>query len=233
MNKILAIIPARGGSKGVKNKNIKKINKKPLIYWTINEAKKSKKITKIIVSTDSNNIKKISLKYNISVPFLRPKNISRDNSTDYTLIKHALDFFKKKKIYFNYIVLLQPTSPLRTHKDIDNCINFAIKNKIKTLVTFCKVKSEHPNFLFYYEKKKLIRYLKSKTKVDTIRQKVQDLYFPEGSVFISDISTYLKYKTFYNIETKPFFLNKWKSIEIDDMDDFKLTEQILKFKNKL
>ena len=64
MNKILAIIPARGGSKGVKNKNIKKINKKPLIYWTINEAKKSKKITKIIISTDSNNIKKISLKYN-------------------------------------------------------------------------------------------------------------------------------------------------------------------------
>lgn len=233
MKKILAIIPARGGSKGIKNKNIKKINKKPLIFWTINEAKKSKKISKIIVSTDSSKIKKVSLKYNISVPFLRPKNIAKDNSTDYTLIKHALDFFKKKKFFFDYVILLQPTSPLRTHKDIDNCINFGIRNKIKTLVSFCKVKSEHPNFLFYYKKKRLIRYLKSKKKVETIRQKVQDLYFPEGSIFLSDVSTYLKYKSFYNVETKPFFLNKWKSIEIDDIEDFKLTEQILKLRNKL
>ncbi len=233
MKKILAIIPARAGSKGIKNKNIKNINRKPLIYWTINEAKKSKKISKIIVSTDSKQIKKTSLKYNISVPFLRPKNISKDDSTDYSLIKHSIDFFKKESLFFHYVILLQPTSPLRTHKDIDNFINFAIKNKIKTLVTFSKVKSEHPNFLFYYKKNRLIRYLKSNRKVDTIRQKVKDLYFPEGSIFFSKVSTYLKYKTFYNKETKPYFLPKWKSLEIDDIEDFNLVEQLLKIKNKL
>lgn len=233
MKKILAIIPARGGSKGIKNKNIKNINRKPLIYWTINEAKKSKKISEIIVSTDSKKIKKISMKYNISVPFLRPKNISKDNSTDYSLIKHAVDFLKKKGLFFHYVILLQPTSPLRTHKDIDNFINFAIKHKIKTLVTFSKVKSEHPNFLFYHKKNNLIRYLKSNTKVDTIRQKVEDLYFPEGSIFFSEVSTYLEYKTFYNKETKPYFLPKWKSLEIDDIEDFNLVEQLLKVKNKL
>ena len=100
MSEILIIIPARGGSKGIKNKNFKKMLNKPLIYWTIKQTKKINKKSRTIVSTDSKKIKKISLKYNISVPFMRPKNISKDNSTDYELIKHAIDFFKKKKYIF-------------------------------------------------------------------------------------------------------------------------------------
>ena len=103
MPEMLTIIPARGGSKGIKNKNIKKMLNKPLIYWTIKQAKKINKNSTIIVSTDSKKIRKISLKYNISVPFIRPKIISKDNSSDYDLINHAINFFKKKNIYFKYI----------------------------------------------------------------------------------------------------------------------------------
>ena len=231
--KILAIIPARGGSKGIKNKNIKKIFNKPLIYWTIKEAKKNRNISKIIVSTDSNKIKKISLKYNVSVPFLRPRNISNDNSSDYALISHAINFFKKKKIFFEYVLLLQPTSPLRSSEDINKFIKYAISNNVKTLVSFAKVKSEHPNFLFKFNKGSIYRYSNQKKSIDTIRQKIKDLYYPEGSIFFSKISTYLKYKTFYNKETKPYFLPKWKSFEIDDIEDFKFVEQLLKIKNKL
>ena len=83
---------------------------------------------------------KFLLEYNISVPFIRPKIISKDNSSDYDLINHAINFFKKKNIYFKYILLLQPTSPLRTYKDINQSIKYAMKNKIKTLVTFTKNK---------------------------------------------------------------------------------------------
>jgi N-acylneuraminate cytidylyltransferase/CMP-N,N'-diacetyllegionaminic acid synthase len=233
MSEILIIIPARGGSKGIKNKNFKKMLNKPLIYWTIKQTKKINKKSRTIVSTDSKKIKKISLKYNISVPFMRPKNISKDNSTDYELIKHAIDFFKKKNIYFKYILLLQPTSPLRTYRDINQCIKHALKNKIKTLVTFAKVKSEHPNFLFYLNKERLIRFSQKTKSIDTIRQKVEDLYYPEGSIFLSEIKTYLKYKSFYNKHTRPFFLEKWKSIEVDDIEDFKLAEELLRIKNKL
>lgn len=233
MPEMLTIIPARGGSKGIKNKNIKKMLNKPLIYWTIKQTKKINKKSIIIVSTDSKKIKKISLKYKISVPFIRPKIISKDNSTDYDLINHAINFFKKKNIYFKYILLLQPTSPLRTYKDINQSIKYATKNKIKTLVTFTKVKSEHPNYLFNINKKGLTRYLRKIKSVDTIRQKVEDLYYPEGSIYFSEIKTYLKYKSFYNKYTMPFFLEKWKSIEVDDISDFKLTEQLLRIQNRL
>ena len=131
MPEILTIIPARGGSKGIKNKNIKKMLNKPLIYWTIKQIKKINKKSTIIVSTDSKKIRKISLEYNISVPFIRPKIISKDNSSDYDLINHAINFFKKKNIYFKYILLLQPTSPLRTYKDINQSIKYAIKIKLR------------------------------------------------------------------------------------------------------
>ncbi len=230
---MLTIIPARGGSKGIKNKNIKKMLNKPLIYWTIKQIKKINKKSTIIVSTDSKKIRKISLEYNISVPFIRPKNISKDNSSDYELINHAINFFKKKNIYFKYILLLQPTSPLRTYNDINRSIKYAIKNKIKTLVTFTKIKSEHPNYLFKINKKGLTRYLRKKKSIDTIRQKVDNLYYPDGSIFFSEIKTYLKYKSFYNKYTMPFFLEKWKSIEVDDIEDFKLTEQLLRVQNRL
>lgn len=233
MKKILAIIPARAGSKGIKNKNIKLMLKKPLIYWTIKEAKKSKNILKLIVSTDSKKIKKLSLLYNVDVPFLRPKRISGDKATDYMLVEHAINFYNKKKIFFDYIILLQPTSPLRDVEDIDNCIKLLKNNKIKTIVSFSKLKSQHPNFLYEIKKKKISRYTHKNKSVDTTRQNVDDLYYPEGSIFLSKIDTYLKYKSFYHKETKPYFLPEWKSFEVDDIEDFKFIEQLLKIKKNL
>ena len=106
-------------------------------------------------------------------------------------------------------------------------------NNLKTLVSFAKVKSEHPNFLFKVKNGKILRYSKQKKSIDTIRQKVKDLYYPEGSIFFSKVRTYLKYKSFYNKETKLYLLPKWKSFEIDDIEDLKFVEQLLKIKKKL
>ena len=120
--KILAIIPARSGSKGIKNKNIKIFCKKPLLYWIGKAEKQSRLIDKIIVTTDSLKIKRICQKYNLEVPFLRPKKISKDNSKSVELIFHAINFFNKRNQFFDYVVLLEPTSPFTTAKDIDNAI---------------------------------------------------------------------------------------------------------------
>ena len=112
--KILAIIPARSSSKSVKNKNIKKINNIPLIGYSINTAKKSKLINKIVVTTDSKKIKELALKFNAEVPFLRPKSIAKDNSRDIEFIKHTLKELKRRENYSpNVIVLLRPTLPFR------------------------------------------------------------------------------------------------------------------------
>ena len=139
MKKILGIILARGGSKGIKNKNIIKFGNKPLIKWTFDAAKKTKKLSRLILSTDSKKIANLAKKNKIEVPFLRPKKLAGDNSKSIDAIEHAINFFKKQKIFFDYVVLFEPTSPLRTSIDIDKSIDQIVKSGADSLVSVCKV----------------------------------------------------------------------------------------------
>ena len=128
---VVAIIPARSGSKSVKDKNIKILGKIPLIAWSINLCKKSKLITKIVVSTDSKKYANIAKKFGASDVILRPKNISQDKSTDYELIDHVIKYLKFKN--YNYIALIRPTTPLRKVKIVDKALKFFIKSKYNSL----------------------------------------------------------------------------------------------------
>ena len=129
---LLIIIPARSGSKGLKNKNILKLNSKPLISYSISIAKKIKEKSKVIFcSTDSKKIKNIIERYKIDVPFLRPKKISKDLSTDITFVNHTLKEFSKKKIFFNIGLILRPTSPFRNIKNIEKGYSIFKKKKCK------------------------------------------------------------------------------------------------------
>ena len=128
--KILAIIPCRSGSKKIINKNLIKINNKPLLYYSILFAKQCKFFDKIIVSTDSIYYKKLAKKFGAEVPFLRPKKISGDKSTDVEFVNHCVDYLKKKNDYNpDFIVHLRPTSPLRKIKDVKKSLKVLIKNK--------------------------------------------------------------------------------------------------------
>jgi CMP-N-acetylneuraminic acid synthetase len=163
----LAIIPARSGSKRIKNKNLRKINNKPLIYYAIKHALKSKYIKETIVLTDSEKIKKKSEQYGAKVPFLRPKKISLDKTPMLETVQYALD---KLKIYkhkdFKYMVLLPVTSPLRNLEDIDGCCKKILNNqKADSLVTTYKVKeSYHPSKIMSENKKKFIKKIKYDNK---------------------------------------------------------------------
>jgi CMP-N,N'-diacetyllegionaminic acid synthase len=223
--KVLCVIPARKGSKGLRNKNIKKLNKIPLIAWSILTAKKCKLIDEIIVSTDCPKISKIAMKYGANVPFIRPKKFATDKASSFSVLKHAIDFLKKKKNYFDYIIMLEPTSPLRNSKDVDFCINKIKKDNIESLVSVTRVVDEHPYFLYSINKKNILRpYLKKQKKLYIRRQDVSPLYYLEGSVYISKITTLLNEKTWYHKKTQAFEVEKWKSLEIDDIDDFKLAQ---------
>lgn len=125
--KVLAIIPARGGSKGIPKKNIKPLNGKPLIAWTIEEAKKSVYIDKLIVSTDCEEILEVAKEFGAEVPFKRPAELAQDDTPSVELILHAIDYLSG----YDYITLLQPTSPLRVVKDIDQCISKTIKGNVQ------------------------------------------------------------------------------------------------------
>ena len=223
--KILCIIPARKGSKGIKNKNLKKLNKIPLLGWSILAAKNSKFIEDIIVSTDSKKIAKVARQFGAETPFIRPKKYSTDNASSFKVLKHAIDFFKIKKINYDYVVMLEPTSPLRSHKDIDVCINKILNKKIDTIVGVSKVIDQHPLFLYSINKKNiLVPYIKKRKKLYIRRQDIDPLFYLEGTIYISKISTLLKEKTWYHKKTQPYVVDKRKALEIDDVEDLQLAE---------
>ena len=126
---ILAIIPARGGSKGLPRKNVLPLVGKPLIAWTIDAAKKSKYIDKCILSTDNKEIASIAQSYNCEVPFMRPEELSCDETPSFSVVAHAVEFLKKNKLQYDYLILLEPTSPLRDANDIDCAMENLVANR--------------------------------------------------------------------------------------------------------
>jgi len=220
--KILAIIPARSGSKGVINKNIKKFNKKPLIYWSINSALKSKFIDKCFVSTDSIKISSLAKKHGADSSFLRPKNISTDKSLVSAAIIHTLH---KLKNNYDIIILLQPTSPLRTTLDIDRAIELFIEKKLTTLVAITDLDYPH-EWLLNKKKSNYINFIKK--NISHNRQQTKKYYKSNGAIFISTVKYFLKHKNFFGEKTYGYFMKKNNSIDIDSELDFKIAELIKK-----
>ena len=227
---VLAIIPARGGSKGIPHKNIRNLNGKPLISYTISAAKKSKYIEKIIVTTDDKKIANISILEGAEVPFLRPKKIAKDNSSTLQAIKHTLNFLKKNQSYVpDIIVILQPTSPLRTTKLIDNTINLLIKSKSTSAITVSKIK-KHPFSSFWLNAGLLIPFNKNFKNYDR-RQMKPALYYPTGDVYALWNSTIEKHDSIYGPKIKPVTSNII-TVDIDDPFDLFVTEMIIRYWNK-
>ena len=227
---VLAIIPARGGSKGIPHKNIRNLAGKPLITYTIIAAKKSKLIDKIVVSTDDKKIAKISEACGIEVPFLRPKNISKDNSSTIEVVKHTLEFLRTNQDYIpDMIIVLQPTSPLRTTRLIDNAIEILRKSKSSCVISVSKIK-KHPFSAFWLKSGLLKPFKQNFTKYDR-RQKYPDLYFPTGAIYAFWDKTIKKYNSMYGPKIKPILVNI-EDIDIDNPLDLFFAEMIVKNWNR-
>ncbi len=230
----LCIITARANSKGIKNKNLQKINNKELIYYPIKAALKSKLINDVVVSTDSPKIAKISKDYGAKVPFLRPKKFALDSSPSSEAVLHCINFLRKKNFTYNNFILLEPTSPLTSNIDIDKAIRVFERNKIKAdaLVTVSKAEQSHPVFLVKKDKNNLIKPFLKKSFDFKRRQDLSKLFFFDGSLYISKVKTYLTKKTFNHNKTLAYQLEKYKYIEIDDKIDLKLVRIIKKYFKK-
>lgn len=229
--KILAIIPARGGSKGLPGKNIKFLCGKPLIAWSIEQAKESKYIDEIFVSTDSKEIADVAENFGVSVPFLRPQELASDMSPSSEFVIHTVHYYRSKEIEFDYILLLEPTSPLRKKGDIDNAIELLKENeKSIGVVSLGEVHTEHPNIVKYLsEDGKILPFVNNQTKV-THRQSLSKAYFPYGVVYLVKTEYFEREKKFYEENTTPYFIERWQNYEVDDIFDFLCIESI--FNNK-
>ncbi|MBC3797059.1 acylneuraminate cytidylyltransferase family protein [Acetobacterium tundrae] len=231
--RFLAIIPARGGSKSIPKKNIKDLIDKPLIVWSIQAAKKSKYLDRIIVSTDDEEIKNVSLDYGAEVPFLRPQELAKDDTPSseaiYYTMKKLIDDANEK---FEYLILLQPTSPLRDEKHIDNAIEMLLEKKeqFDSLVSVTEL--EHPvywnrvigsrqelNSFLEYDKDKLFR-----------RQDFEKTFRLNGAIYLIEVGIFMKYKSFETDSTMAFFMDRISSTDIDTKDDFEIAEFYLRNK---
>jgi len=224
---ILCLIPARGGSKGLPQKNIKDLCGKPLIAWSIETALRSKYIDEVIVSTDDEDIAKAASKFGALIPFMRPKELAADGSKTMDVILHAIHYFEKAGKIFDIIVLIEPTSPLRETSDIDQALeNLISTEQAESIVGIAKVENTHPAFLIKLKDKFLRPYLSDEFKI-LRRQEIDDLYFYEGSLYISYTKSLQVRKNFYHEKTLGYIVPKWKSFEVDDIVDFVIIEAIL------
>jgi len=235
---ILAVIPARGGSKGIPRKNVKAIAGKPLIAWMIEAAKSSKHLTRIIVSTDDEHIAGVAREYGAEVPFMRPKEISQDLSTDVEFLTHALNTLREAEGYEPDIVLrLPPTAPLCTSAHIDEGIEKLLSDDSLDAVRPIHEAPKHPYKLWKLsvDETHLEPFLpKSFTGHDEPynlpRQLFPKVYVHTGAMDVMRHDTILKQKSTSGKKLGYFFMNPEDSVNIDTPLDFELAELLLKRK---
>jgi len=224
---IVSIIPARGRSKEISRKNIRKLKGKPLIFYTIREAKKSKFLSRIVVSTDDEKIAKISKGYGVYV-IKRPKKLSKDTTPSEAVFKHAIKYLEKNEgFHADIVVILQPTSPLRKANDIDNSIKKFLNSNCSCVVTVCQ--TPHTPYWMYRISRndKLEKLIKSK-KVIKRRQDAPIVYQLNGAVYVFDAKKIMKDESIISGDVRPYIMPYERSIDIDNMFNLKLADFLLK-----
>lgn len=224
--KVLAIIPARGGSKGVPRKNIRNLAGKPLIAWTIEEAKKSKYIDRLILSSENDEIIKTAIKYNCEVPFIRPSKLAQDDTSGIAPILHALEEVKG----FDYVISLQPTSPLRIAADIDACIEKMIRSNSSACVSVAEP-GNSPYWMYTMNDKGNMAPLIDQGSLILRRQDLPIVYSLNGAIYVAEVNWLQKSKSFLTAETVAFIMPNNRSYDIDTENDFNLCELIMREDN--
>lgn len=220
---IFCLIPARGGSKRLKNKNIKMLKKKPLVWYSINFAKKIKK-AHIHLSTDLKKIYKICSKF-IKVEDLRPKRLANDLTTTFNVAKYELLKVEKKKNFkFKYILLLQPTVPYRRYSDIKKAFRFIKFKNIDSVITIADVGSFHPDRMKIIKNKKIFNYNYIKKENMKPFQLLKKVYIRSGSIYLIKRSAFFKYKSFVGKNCRGIIVKDKYAINIDTHYDFELAK---------
>lgn len=225
--RVLAIIPARGGSKRLPKKNILPLGGKPLIGWTIEVAQSSQNISTVMVSTDCSEIATISESFGAEVPYLRSAKLSNGHASSVDVVLDAINFYETQGEKFEYILLLQPTSPLRTSKDIDNAMDMLNSKAATGIISvvecehsplWCNTLPNDNSFYGFIPK-----------KVMTKRsQDLESYYRINGAIYLIETTYFKEVKNFFNgPDIYAYIMEKSHSVDIDDEFDFKLAESLI------
>ena len=226
--RVLGLIPARGGSKGLPGKNIMPIAGKPLIVWSVEQARASRYLDDVVVSTDSRKIGEIGVAAGARMPFRRPDALATDMASSIDVVLHALDALAGEKENFDIVVLLEPTSPLREASDIDGALERLVSVPgAECIVGVAAVESVHPAFLFRTDDKEFLAPFSDRAPNAVRRQDLETLYFIEGSVYASFAASLRERRAFYHERTIGWPVARYKSLEIDELPDLIASEALL------
>ncbi|QTD37566.1 acylneuraminate cytidylyltransferase family protein [Polaribacter batillariae] len=231
--KILGIIPARGGSKGVPRKNIKLLAGKPLIAYTAEVAIKSKFIDTLIVSSEDEEIIDVAKSLGIEAPFKRPQDLSLDTTPTLPVILHALDFYKKQNIFFDAVCLLQTTSPFRTVKFLDKAIQTFIEKDTDSLVSVQQVPHEYnPHWVFEQDNLGNLKIATGEKQIISRRQDLPKAFHRDGSIYITKTAVLLEQQSLFGNSISYIESPKKWYVNIDTMEDWEKAEAMLLHKKK-
>ncbi|OON98155.1 MAG: CMP-N-acetlyneuraminic acid synthetase [Epulopiscium sp. Nele67-Bin005] len=228
--KILAIIPARSGSKGLKDKNIKLLNKKPMLTYSIESALQSNVIDEIYVSTDSVEYADIARKYGANVPFLRSTNNATDTAGTFDVVREALLNYKEIGKKFDWCIILQPTSPLRSCEDIISSLNLMWNKEAVSVVGVCECEHSPLWSNILSENQCLKGFLRE--DLASQRQLLNTYYRINGAMYIVDVKYILENDNMYTDKSFAYVMPKERSVDIDDIYDFCVAEAFLKMERE-
>lgn len=228
--KVLALVPARSGSKGLPMKNARMLQGKPLLSWPISTAKASRYIDKVIISTDSVDFAKIAQEAGAEAPFLRPVELASDTAPSIAFILHAVDTLEETGEQYDYLVLLEPTSPLTETEDVDTALEKLVANREKadSIVSVAELVSTHPAFAVHLDGAGFMSPYAAETFGQLPRrQDIAPLFSLDGSLYISSVEALRTYRGFCHKRTLSHIMPRYKSYEVDDLVDFICIEAIL------
>ena len=227
--RVVGVITARGGSKGLPSKNIRPLLGKPLIEWTIEAALSSKCIDTLVVSTDDGEIAQIARDAGARIPFVRPQHLASDTASSIDVVLHAIDSLAQMGEQYDVVVLLEPTSPLRDTFDIDDALSHLIKSCAGSVVSVCQAESHHPSFMYRMAEGLRLEPYSTHHPTALRRQEIEPVYFLDGTIYCSHIDELRLKRSFYHDNTHAYVVPKWKSLEVDDIYDFVMIEALFSY----
>jgi CMP-N-acetylneuraminic acid synthetase len=224
MPKILGIIPARGGSKGIPGKNVRLLDGKPLIQYAVEAARSSKVIDRLILSTDAAEIAELGKSLGVEVPFIRPPELAQDDTPMLPVIEHALRFVEAEGWQPDIILLLQPTAPLRRAEHIQQAVKLLVETKCDSAVSVVEVPRHYvPDFVLRLEDGKLKPFLDA--PLATRRQDARPAYSRDGTIYAFWRDIFVAKRSIYGDDCRPLIIPNSQSCNLDTMDDWREAEK--------
>ena len=234
--RVLALVPARSGSKGLPRKNVRPLAGRPLVAWPIATALRAATVDRVVVSTDDEGIAAIARDAGADVPFMRPADLASDTASSTDVVRHALDTLAAAGAEYDYLVLLEPTSPLTEPEDVDSALQslHAARGRADSIVGISRLEAHHPEYNVALRQDGLVHPYGAKD-FGTLkrRQDIEDIYFLEGSLYASAVDVFLRRGTFYHERTLGYPVPRWKAFEVDELIDLICIEALLQRRDEL